>query len=211
MIDVDNMINSNEVLKKFNRIVGSRGDSDYFRIGALGPMFIGLKFAIENSYQGTFIISRIRFVSSGAVDIFNVESHMESNFKKQKGQAEKLGMQSLGNERVSYCIHAEKSLNSLGNDMKANGTEILNGFKTQWGQVQHKVGRILGIFTEQGKEIMDNSQAVSDALMEIYSPKLPNTVKKGKKASTKSTATVTSITKNADNKPAKKKPTTKKK
>jgi len=196
----ENLVKKTITLKNLDRIEGSEGNKDYFVIHEDRVRFcLKLDFSTNFAGQPTGFFVRIRMIPSAKIDLYNMDSWFKSNFKiddvvkKLKTKFIKGGHLTIGDERVSYVMVSEHTLNDYGDpSTKAGWDKLITELTKDFDDLGKRIVRSLGVFcTTQNQAQKVIQQAMKDYLL-MYAPEEPKDKTKGKKAS------VTPIKKNGE-------------
>lgn len=196
----EKLVKKTTTLKTLDRIEGSEGHKDYFVIHEDRVRYcMKLDFATNFAGQPTGFFVRIRIIPDAKIDLYNMKNWFQTNYKvddvmkKLKTKFIKGGHLTLGDERVSFVLVSETSLNDYGDpSTKAGYEKLMESLTKDFDDLGSRILRSLGIFCKTNDKVKALVvESMKDFIL-MYAPQNPDNAKKPKAKK----ASVTAITKN---------------
>jgi len=177
----EKLVKKTTTLKNLDRIKGSEGYEDYFVIFEDRVRYcLKLDFATDFAGQPVGFFVRIRMIPSAKIDLYNMESWFNSNFKAGEVN-EKLATKfikgqnlTVGNERVSYVLVSAKALGDYGDPQTLKGhTELMKALTKDFTDLGNRVLRSIGIFCDTNDTVKKVIKDSMDDFMTMYAPVAP--------------------------------------
>lgn len=187
----EKLIKKTTTLKTLDRIEGSEGYKDYFVIFEDRVRFC-LKLDFHADYAGhpTGFFVRIRMIPAKKIDLYNMTSWFNSNFKTNE-VAKKLNTKfikgqslTVGDERVSYVLVSHKALGDYGDPQTLEGYKsLMVALKKDFDDLGNRILRSIGIFSDTDAKLKKVIKDSMDDYITMYAPVAPKEKTKSKKAS----------------------------
>lgn len=184
----EKLVKKTTTLKTLERIKGSEGHEDYFVIHEDRVRYcMKLDFATNYTGQPTGFFVRIRIIPSAKIDLYNMENWFKSNYKAHEVE-KKLGTKfikgshlTLGNERISFVLVSDTSLNDYGDPSTAKGyAALMESLTKDFDNLGNRILRSIGIFCKTNDKVKALiAESMKDFIL-MYAPANPDDPKKPK-------------------------------